>query len=66
MRKTSIRRIFGLLVVSGAIFTLVGFSVDRTTGLGILMICLLLLFAIWGLLFAKAMVKSILARLTGR
>lgn len=66
MRKLSIRKIFGLLVVSCAFFTAVGFSVDRTAGLGVLMISLLLLFAIWGLFFMKALVKSILARLTGR
>lgn len=66
MRKPSIRKIFGLLVVSCAFFTVVGFSVDRTAGLGILMVSLLLLLAIWGLFFVKTLVRSILARLTGR
>lgn len=62
MRKHSIRHLILLTLISAVVFTLIAFSVDTRAGWAMCMVIVVVLGVAWLGMFAKAFVRSLLAR----
>lgn len=64
MRKLSVKRLVVLALVSAVIFTGIAFSVDVRAGWAMCLVIAVILCAAWAGVFAKAFMRSLLARVS--
>ena len=62
MRKLSVKRLVILALVSAVIFTVIAFSVDAQAGWAMCLVVAVILCVAWVGVFAKAFMRSLLAR----
>lgn len=64
MRKLSVKRFVTLALVSAVIFTGIAFSVDVRSGWAMCLVIAVVLCVAWAGVFAKAFMRSLLARVS--